>query len=42
VGSDACEGLAVHPTVKPRALLEDALLDVSACDDIVLEGIVTL
>jgi DNA methylase len=37
VGSDAREGLAVHPTVKPRALLEDALLDVSARDDIVLE-----
>jgi DNA modification methylase len=37
VGSDAREGLAVHPTVKPRALLEDALLDVSARDEIVLE-----
>jgi DNA modification methylase len=37
VGSDAREGLAIHPTVKPRALLEDALLDVSARDDIVLE-----
>jgi DNA modification methylase len=37
VGSDAREGLAVHPTVKPRALLEDAPLDVSARDDIVLE-----
>ena len=37
VGSDAREGLAVHPTVKPRALLEDALLDISARDEIVLE-----
>ena len=37
VGSDAREGLAVHPTVKPRALLEDALLDVSERDEIVLE-----
>jgi DNA modification methylase len=37
VGSGAREGLAVHPTVKPRALLEDALLDVSARDEIVLE-----
>src|ERR1700729_3634455 len=37
LGSDAREGLAVHPTVKPRAMLEDALLDVSARDDIVLE-----
>ena len=37
VGSDAREGLAVHPTVKPRALLEDALLDVSDRDEIVLE-----
>ena len=36
VGSDAREGLAVHPTVKPRALLEDALL-VSDRDEIVLE-----
>jgi DNA modification methylase len=37
VGSDAREGLAVHPTVKPRVLLEDALLDVSNRDEIVLE-----
>ena len=37
VGSDAREGLTVHPTVKPRALLEDALLDISARDEIVLE-----
>jgi DNA modification methylase len=37
LGSDAREGLAVHPTVKPRALLEDALLDVSHRDEVVLE-----
>ena len=37
LGSDAREGLADHPTVKPRALLEDALLDVSNRDEIVLE-----
>jgi DNA modification methylase len=37
VGSDAREGLAIHPTVKPRALLEDALLDISDRDEIVLE-----
>lgn len=37
LGSDAREGLADHPTVKPRALLEDALLDVSDRDEIVLE-----
>ena len=30
-------GPRLHPTVKPRALLEDALLDVTARDDIVLE-----
>jgi DNA modification methylase len=37
LGSDAREGLASHPTVKPRALLADALLDVSNRDEIVLE-----
>jgi DNA modification methylase len=37
LGSDAREGLAVHPTVKPRALLEDALLDVTDRGDIVLD-----
>lgn len=37
LGSDAREGLKFHPTVKPVALLEDALLDVSNLDDIVLE-----
>jgi DNA modification methylase len=37
LGSDARDGLAVHPTVKPCALLEDALLDVSRRDEIVIE-----
>ena len=37
LGSDARNGLADHPTVKPRTLLEDALLDVSHRDEIVLE-----
>lgn len=37
LGSDARDGLADHPTVKPRALLEDALLDISNRDEIVLE-----
>lgn len=37
MGSDARDGLAVHPTVKPRALLEDALLDITDRGDIVLD-----
>ncbi len=37
LGSDAREGLAVHPTVKPRALLEDALLDITDRGDVVLD-----
>ena len=37
LGSESRDGLAVHPTVKPRALLEDALLDVSDRDEVVLE-----
>jgi hypothetical protein len=37
LGSDARDGLAHHPTVKPIALLEDALLDVTNRGDIVLE-----
>lgn len=37
LGSDARDGLANHPTVKPVALLEDALLDVTNKDDLVLE-----
>ena len=40
LGSDAREGLAVHPTVKPRAMLEDALLDVSQRDEIVIDPFV--
>lgn len=37
LGSDARDGLTQHPTVKPRALLEDALLDVTNRGDIVLD-----
>jgi len=37
LGSDAREGLALHPTVKPRALLEDALLDITDRGDVVLD-----
>lgn len=37
IGSDAREGLAVHPTVKPRAMLEDALLDVTDRGDVILD-----
>ena len=37
LGSDSREGLDFHPTVKPRVLLEDALLDVTNCDDIVID-----
>ena len=37
LGSDARDGLAVHPTVKPRAMLEDALLDVTNRGDIVID-----
>lgn len=40
LGSDAREGLAMHPTVKPRALLEDALLDVTEREDLVLDPFV--
>ena len=40
LGSDAREGLSVHPTVKPRALLEDALLDVTERRDLVLDPFV--
>lgn len=38
LGSDAREGLEVHPTVKPRALVEDALLDVTNRGDIIIDG----
>jgi DNA modification methylase len=37
LGSDSRDGLALHPTVKPRALLEDALLDVTNRDEVVLD-----
>ncbi len=37
VGSDARDGLAMHPTVKPVAMLEDAILDVTARSEIVLD-----
>jgi len=40
MGSDARDGLAVHPTVKPRAMLADCLLDVSNRDDIVIDPFV--
>ena len=36
-GQDAREGLALHPTVKPRLLLEDALIDVTNRSDIVID-----
>ncbi len=36
-GSDARSGLQDHPTVKPTAMLEDALLDLSNRGDIVLD-----
>jgi DNA modification methylase len=37
LGSDARRGLKDHPTVKPTALLEDALLDVSDRGDVVID-----
>jgi DNA modification methylase len=37
LGSDARQGLKDHPTVKPTALLEDALLDVTNRGDIVID-----
>ena len=37
LGSDAREGLKHHPTVKPVAMLEDALLDITERGDIVLD-----
>ena len=37
LGSDARAGLKVHPTVKPSALLRDALLDVTERGDVVLD-----
>jgi hypothetical protein len=37
LGSDARQGLQEHPTVKPTAMLQDALVDLSHRDDIILE-----
>jgi DNA modification methylase len=37
IGSDARKGLRLHPTVKPVALLEDALLDLTHRGDVVLD-----
>lgn len=37
IGSDARDLLDEHPTAKPVALLEDALLDVTERDDIILD-----
>lgn len=37
MGSDARRGLQDHPTVKPVTMLEDALLDMTNRDDIVLD-----
>jgi DNA modification methylase len=37
LGSDSREGLDFHPTVKPRVLLEDALIDVTNRGDIVID-----
>jgi len=37
LGSDARRGLKDHPTVKPTALLEDALLDLTNRGDIIID-----
>jgi DNA modification methylase len=37
LGSDARRGLQDHPTVKPTAMLEDALLDLTNRADIVID-----
>ena len=37
LGSDARRGLKDHPTVKPTAMLEDALLDISNRGDLVID-----
>lgn len=37
LGSDSRDGLKLHPTVKPRAMLEDALLDVTNRGDLVID-----
>jgi DNA modification methylase len=36
-GSDARRGLKDHPTVKPTAMLEDALLDLTNRGDLVID-----
>ena len=42
LGSDARRGLKDHPTVKPTAMLEDALLDLSNRSDIVVDPFLEL
>jgi DNA modification methylase len=37
IGSDSRKGLKYHPTVKPIAMLEDAILDCTLRDEIVLD-----
>lgn len=37
IGSDARQGLRSHPTVKPTAMLHDALLDLTRHADLVLD-----
>lgn len=37
IGSDARQGLTSHPTVKPTAMLEDALLDLTRRGEVVLD-----
>ena len=37
LGSDARRGLREHPTVKPTAMLEDALLDLTNRNDVVID-----
>ena len=37
IGSDARSGLRDHPTVKPTAMLEDALIDLTNSSDIVVD-----
>ena len=37
MGSDARQGLKDHPTVKPTAMLEDAILDLTQRGEIVLD-----
>ncbi len=37
LGSDSREGLNLHPTVKPRALIEDVLMDITHRGDVVID-----